>query len=79
MLHRVCGRRHVTKPNGAPLGAVKLRQEGGTIVANPAGKRTLVPPDVVAARERERFGDDGGGGGGASAPVMSGGGAKRWS
>lgn len=46
--------KHVLKPNGAPLGAVRLREEGGTIVANPAGS-PLVPPAVREQRERERF------------------------
>lgn len=63
--------RHVTKPNGAPLGAVKLREEGGTIVGRPTSS-DLLPPELYEHRERERFG------GGGGAPVMSGGGAKKW-
>lgn len=39
--------KHVTKPAGAPLGAVRLRQEDGTIVGNPDG----VPAEARAARE----------------------------
>ncbi len=61
--------RHVVKPNGAPLGAVKLREEGGTIVGSPASE--LVPEEVRRHRESERFG-------GGPAAVMSGGGAKKW-
>mmetsp|Transcript_71846 Transcript_71846/g.142422 ORF Transcript_71846/g.142422 Transcript_71846/m.142422 type:complete len:402 (-) Transcript_71846:90-1295(-) len=65
--------KHITKPNGAPLGAVKLRQEDGTVVGQPSGRKSLVPTEIIEARERERFG------GGDSGPVMSGGGGKRWS
>ena len=61
--------KHVTKPNGAPLGAVKLRKEGGTIVGRPSSD--MIPDEVKALRERERFG-------GGSGPVQSGGGAKKW-
>ena len=50
--------RHVTKPNGAPLGAVKLREEGGTIVGRPVDSE-LIPPEVLGAREAERFGGKG--------------------
>lgn len=46
--------RHVTKPSGAPLGAVKLREEGGSIVANPNSER--VPLPIREARDKERFG-----------------------
>jgi predicted ribosome quality control (RQC) complex YloA/Tae2 family protein len=59
--------RHVTKPNGAPLGAVKVREEGGTIVGRPASD--LLPSEIKALRESERFG---------ASPVMSGGGAKKF-
>ena len=59
----------MTKPKGAPLGAVKLREEGGTIVARPTDSE-LLPSDVVEARGREGFG---------SAPVASAGGRKKWS
>ena len=45
--------RHVTKPNGAPLGAVKLRKEEGTLVGRPTDS-VLIPRDVMEARERER-------------------------
>ena len=44
----------VSKPRGAPLGAVKLRKEAGTIVANPNSE--LVPYDIRQARGKERFG-----------------------
>lgn len=64
--------RHITKPNGAPLGAVKLREEAGTIMGRPTDSE-LIPPEVMAAREQERFGSS------AGAPVQSGGGAKKWS
>ena len=50
--------RHVVKPSGAPLGAVRLREEGGTIVGRPASD--LIPADLKAARERERAGGHGG-------------------
>jgi predicted ribosome quality control (RQC) complex YloA/Tae2 family protein len=53
--------RHVVKPSGAPLGAVRLREEGGTIVGRPASD--LIPADLKAARERERVGGHGGSGG----------------
>ena len=61
--------RHVTKPNGAPLGAVKVREEGGTVVGRPASD--LIPEEVKALREAERLG-------GGSTPVMSGGGSKKF-
>ena len=63
--------RHVTKPKGAPLGAVKLREEAGTLLGRPMDSE-LIPPEIMAARERERFG-------GGPSPVQSGGGAKKWS
>ena len=47
--------RHITKPNGAPLGAVRLRSEDGTIVARPTDSE-LIPAEVVELRERERWG-----------------------
>ena len=62
--------KHVTKPNGAPLGAVKLREEGGTLLGRPSDSAFL-PPELKQQREREKFG-------GSSSPVMSGGGAKKW-
>jgi hypothetical protein len=46
--------RHVIKPSGAPLGAVRLREEGGSIVGNPNSE--LVPSEVREARDIERFG-----------------------
>jgi len=64
--------RHITKPKGAPLGAVKLREEDGTIVARPTDSE-LIPPEIFELRDRERWG------GGGSGPVQSGGGAKKWS
>ena len=63
--------RHVTKPKGAPLGAVKLREEGGTIVGRPLNSE-LIPGEILKAREQERFG-------GGDKAVMSGGGASKWS
>ena len=65
--------RHITKPNGAPLGAVKLRVEDGTIVGLPLTSEHI-PEEVMAAREQERFG---GAGNNAPAPVMSRGGARK--
>jgi predicted ribosome quality control (RQC) complex YloA/Tae2 family protein len=67
--------RHVTKPKGAPLGAVKLREESGTIVARPSTSEHI-PAEARELRERER---GGGGGGAGPGVVMSGGGSKRWS
>ena len=39
--------KHLLKPRGAPLGAVKLRQESGTLVGRPAD----VPEECKVARE----------------------------
>ena len=47
--------KHVTKPNGAPLGAVKLREEGGTLLGRPSDSAFL-PPELKQQREREKFG-----------------------
>ena len=44
---------HVRKPKGAPLGAVQLREEAGTLVANPAESH-FVPQEVRTLREQER-------------------------
>ena len=51
---------------GAPLGAVKLREEGGTIVGRPSSP--LIPEDLKAMREKERFGGGGATGGGGGRP-----------
>ena len=40
--------KHITKPRGAPLGAVSLRQEGKTLIGNPED----VSDDLKEARER---------------------------
>ena len=62
--------KHVTKPKGAPLGAVKLREEGGTIVGRPTNSE-FIPSEVRDLRE--------GGGFGAGGTVkMSGGGGKKF-
>ena len=44
--------RHITKPNGAPLGAVRLREEDGTILGRPTDS-ALIPKSIVELRERE--------------------------
>ena len=45
--------RHISKPNGAPLGAVRLREEDGTIVGRPTSS-ALLPTVIVEYREKER-------------------------
>ena len=50
--------KHITKPNGAPLGAVKLRAEDGTIVGRPTDS-AHIPKGVVEQREAERWGGGG--------------------
>ena len=55
-----------------PKPSLRPRQEDGTVVAKPTGEWSMVPQEIVEAREREQFG------GGSSGLVMSGGGAKRW-
>ena len=47
--------RHITKPNGAPLGAVRLREEDGTILGRPTDS-ALIPKSIVELRERETRG-----------------------
>ena len=47
--------KHIVKPRGAPLGAVKIREEIGTILGDPFE----VPEECVEAREK---GVKGGGG-----------------
>ena len=61
--------KHVTKPKGAPLGAVKLREEGGTIVGRPTNSE-FIPSEVRDLRE--------GGFGGSATVKMSGGGGKKF-
>ena len=46
--------RHIQKPRGAPLGAVKLRHELGSMVGNPSN----VAEELKLAREESGFGSD---------------------
>ena len=68
MLQATCTGLLFVAGRGRPLGAVKLREEGGTIVGRPTSE--LLPDEIKKMRGRERFGQSG--------PVMSGGGAKKW-